>query len=286
METRSERDLGETSMEPAARKNPIPKRDWRRAFRIIKNVIEDPDRTDEVIEIIDALAGPSFEKNFRRWAKHPEGQALLRDRPNLLRTLADRDSLKAMPEGSFGRVYADFMDRAGISPEGLVAAAEQAHEKSLEELGEGFQFVEDEERMYYGNRLRDQHDLWHVLTGYGQDTAGEAANLAFSVAQIPNLGMTFLVATSVFVVQPRMKLRWAKYVFQAWRRGRAVPKRLNLACYEELLPLPLDEVRAKLGIPPQKQFHPDGVGVLIEHKDGDPEILWKFTHEPAVATVA
>lgn len=273
-------------MEPAARKNPIPKRDWGRAFRIIKNVIEDPERTDEVIEIIDALAGPSFEKNFLKWAAAPEGKALLRDRPDLLATLADREALLALPAGSFGRIYADFMERGGISAEGLVEAADQAHEKTMEEWGSDIQFLQDDEREYYGNRIRDQHDLWHVLTGYGMDTAGEAANLAFSVAQIPNLGMTFLVVTSVFVVQPKMKLRWARYLFQAWRRGRAVPQKLNLIRFEELLPLPLDEVREKLGIPAQEQFHPSGVGVSVDTKEGTPEIHWKFTHVPEVATAA
>ena len=36
--------------------------------------------------------------------------------------------------------------------------------------------------------MRDMHDLWHVLTGYGMDEAGEAANLAFSLGAGPESG--------------------------------------------------------------------------------------------------
>ena len=47
----------------------------------------------------------------------------------------------------------------------------------------------DADRETFGNRLRDMHDLWHVLTGYGMDEAGEAANLAFNLGQIWSLGI-------------------------------------------------------------------------------------------------
>jgi len=42
------------------------------------------------------------------------------------------------------------------------------------------------------NRLRDTHDLFHVLTGYGRDALGEAALLGFSYEQNHNLGVKFI----------------------------------------------------------------------------------------------
>ena len=273
-------------MQATAKENSIPRRDWARAYRIVKSVIVDPTKTDEVIEIIDALAGPSFVKNFGRWAAEPAGRELLEARPNLLAKLVDREALAAMPEGSFGQVYADFMRRGGISPEGLTQASKEAREQTIEALSGKYVYTPDPDREYFGARLRDQHDLWHVLTGYGMAPAGEAANLAFSISQIPNMGMAFLVAATVFLAAPKVKFRWSRYLIQAWRRGRAVPKMLHLARHEELLPLPLEEVRKRLGIPPQEEFHPDGVAIMVSRTPKTQEIIWKFTNEPAVMTSA
>jgi ubiquinone biosynthesis protein COQ4 len=266
-------------MELNQRKNPTPKRDWRRAFGIIRAVIDDPTRTEEVIEIIDALVGPSFEKSFLRFARDPDGQRLLAEKPDLLATLSDRERLRSLPAGTFGRVYADFMSRGGITATGLVEASDEARDR----FPEAAAAVEDADREWFGDRMRDQHDLWHVLTGYGMDEAGEAANLSFSVGQFFNPGMLFLVSASVFVVNPQMKFRWMRYMFQAWRRSMTMAKNLNLARYEELLELPLEQVRRQLGVPPAQQFHPDGIGVLVRHTEGDDEIVWRFAAEPAVS---
>lgn len=267
-------------MEPSPRQNPIPKRDWRRAFGIIQTVIDDPTKTEEVIEIIDALGGPSFEKTFLRFAHTPEGQKLLAEKPDLLAALSDRERLSALPAGTFGRVYADFMTRGGITAKGLAEASDEARSRFPDAAAFD---ARDKDREWFGQRLRDQHDLWHVLTGYGMDQAGEAANLSFSIGQFFNPGMLFLVCSSVLVVNPRMKLHWSRYMFQAWRRSKAVPKNFNLARFEELLELPLEEVRQRLGVPPAEQFHPDGIGVLIRHTQGDDEIIWRFADEPAVS---
>ena len=54
-----------------------PKRDWPRAFRVLRRVIQNPDRTDDVIEVIDALIGPSFEKAYQRFSRSAEGLSLI-----------------------------------------------------------------------------------------------------------------------------------------------------------------------------------------------------------------
>jgi len=261
-----------------------PKRDWPRAFRVIRKVIQNPDRTDDVIEVIDALIGPSFEKAYQRFSRSAEGQKLLAEKPDLFAALSDREALRQMPAGSFGRVYLDFMQRGGITPAGLAEAGETARER----------FEHDEEiaidldREFFGQRIRDQHDLWHVLSGYGMDEAGEAANLAFSVSQFPNPGMAFLAIASIFV-QPDLKTTvWARYLFQAWRRGRTLARTLPQVAYEDLLALPLDDVRKQLRIPAPAVFHPDGIAILKGSKGspGSGEIVWGFPSRPAVATSA
>ena len=98
------------------------KRDWQRAFRAIRVLIRDSERTDQVFEILDALEGPTNERGYREFVSHPEGRQLLDERPDLLATLSDHDSLASLPEGSFGRAYLAFMQEAGLSAQGLVDA--------------------------------------------------------------------------------------------------------------------------------------------------------------------
>ena len=61
-----------------------------------------------------------------------------------------------------------------ITADGLVEASQENVPPELEN--------QSEELIAYGKRIRDQHDLWHVLTGYGRDTLGEVCLLWFTYA--------------------------------------------------------------------------------------------------------
>ncbi len=226
--------------------------DWKRARRALRRLVSDPERTSDAIEVIDALSGPSFERAFARFAAHPDGQKQLRKQPSLLDALRDRERLAALPEGSLGRAYLARVEQAGISAEGLVAADE---EREREEAEPG---PEDPDREFFGSRIRDAHDLWHVATGYGMDDAGEAAVLAFSHGQNRMLGFGVL-ALAAAVLGPRSwSFEWERYLLKAWRRGRRA-HRLDLVEWERLLPEPLSEVRRSLAIEPPERAHPDGI---------------------------
>jgi len=240
--------------EPSNEQGLARRRDWRHAWRALKNLIADAERTDQVFEIIRALSGDAFERAYRRFRAQPEGQRLLAERPSLLATLSDREALRALPPGSFGRAYAAFMDEAQLHPDGLVEADEAAAQNyALPEDG-----VVDPDAEFFGDRLRDMHDLWHVLTGYGRDEAGEGANLAFTYAQVPNLGIGLIVFAAAVLGPHDLTFYWPRYLFNAWRRGRATSL-LSVARYEELLPLPLGEVRRRLALPPAHVAHPSGI---------------------------
>src|SRR5215470_16940044 len=80
--------------------------DFRRAWRALRAVIADPERTDLVVEFLNAVGGNGDVRAFQRFRAHPTGQRLLAERPSLPDTLADLPSLSAMPPGSLGRAYA------------------------------------------------------------------------------------------------------------------------------------------------------------------------------------
>ena len=206
------------------------------AWRALKKLIADPDRTDQVFVIIDALGGNSGEKQFRRFSATPVGQRVLTEERDILATLNARDTLLTLPEGSLGKTYADFMGAEKISADGLVNA-------SME--GGGKRNSDDVERQRYGMRLRDSHDLWHVATGYNRDLLGEAMLLTFTFAQIRNPGIGVIVAMAYLrrgsIPGVRRMLR------QAYKRGREASW-LPGADWEALLSRPLDDVRLELGL--------------------------------------
>lgn len=224
--------------------------EWRRAWTALRALIADPERTELVFEIVDALSGKSFERAFLRFQAHPEGRRLLTQRPSLLDTLSNRAALRALPAGSFGRSYLAFMEAAQLSPEGLVEAEAMAARSDAPPV--------DADRQFFGDRIRDMHDLWHVLTGYGRDEAGEAANLAFTLAQVPSPGIALIVLAGAALGLKDVTLAWPRYLYRAWRRGRRAA-RLPVIGYEELLALPLEDVRHMLRIEPALTTHPGGI---------------------------
>jgi ubiquinone biosynthesis protein COQ4 len=248
-------------------------RDWAHAWSALKDLIADPERTDRVFEIIRALSGDAFEHAWERFRAHPDGRRLLADRPSLLDALRDRAALRALPAGSFGRAYAAFMDAAQLEADGLIAAEQTANET----YGKADDTPVDPAREYFGERLRDMHDLWHVLTGYGRDEAGEAANLAFTYAQVPNLGVGFIVVAGALLGPHDLTCYWQRYLFRAYRRGRRAAL-LTTAAYEELLPLPLAAVRRQLAIEPPAVAHPEGV--LVASRGEEPR--WHNGDEPSL----
>jgi ubiquinone biosynthesis protein COQ4 len=247
----------------------VARRDWPRAWRALRALIADSQRTDQVFEIVEALAGGAFEKCFQQFASDPGGQRLLRERPSLLAALSDREALRRLPAGSFARAYVEFMESGNLTADGLVAADEMAARNNPNPI------QVDADRQYFGDRNRDMHDLWHVLTGYGMDEAGEAANLAFTQAQIPNPGIALILLAAVAIGPKDPRFTWARYLLAAWRRGKRTPL-LTVAPYEELLALPLDEVRRRLGVASVSEFHPDGVIVGNRMQDGSGRIVWSM----------
>jgi ubiquinone biosynthesis protein COQ4 len=99
------------------------------------------------------------------------------------------------------------------------------------------------------------HDLWHVLTGYRTDGHGEMYLLAFGRAQGMR-GRALTLFTGVGALLGGAAVRRA--MREAWRRGRRSAC-LVVQPWEELLALPLEEVRERLRIDPVAVAHPAGL---------------------------
>jgi ubiquinone biosynthesis protein COQ4 len=212
------------------------------ALRALLELARDPDDLPQVFKIIDALPGRGIERIHARMLTTASGRELLASRPDLGARLADRATLAALPDGTLGHGYATLTARAGITAEGIVEASMAAGDAPV---------PESPEVQFAGERMRDSHDLWHVVTGYGTDVVGELALLAFTFAQAPHLGIGlicgFAMLHRVPEINTTMKL--------AYRRGKRAAY-LPAVAWERELARPLDEVRTRLLVGPPPSYTP------------------------------
>jgi ubiquinone biosynthesis protein COQ4 len=208
-----------------------------RAIKAVRRLLNNPEDTTQVFVILKAMRGRSGVKMFRRFRASATGAAILSERRRLLGALQNQSALAALPAGSLGRAYFEFMREQDLSPEGL-AESSQGWE------GEGL----SPDAHLLRDRMRDMHDLTHVLTGYGRDQLGELCLLAFMYAQIGNPGQAMIVlmgmARAMGTADGRLVRR---AIFEAWRNGR---KALWLPeqDWEAMLARPLGALRAEVAV--------------------------------------
>ncbi|MGB6231544.1 MAG: Coq4 family protein [Litorimonas sp.] len=226
---------------------PRQKRRWVKAMHHFRKLIANKEDTSQVFHITNALNGTDLYKAFNRFLAHPEGRKRFEQRRYLPPLLDDRTRLRAMPAGSLAQAYCDFMDREGLTAQGLV-----------DEFDSFLTDVEDNRTdafKWYNARSRDTHDMQHVLTGYGRDALGETSVLAYSYQQTSGLGIQFIAYMGALEVK-----RWAPKgapvlgaIREAARRGKAA-ENIMLYDLEDLLPRPLEDVRDMLNVSPMTVY--------------------------------
>ena len=226
------------------------KRNRRRplkALRHFRELIRNKEDTTQVFYVIEALNGDSFQKQFIKFANSEQGRTRLKENRNLPTLLDDHDWLRSLPERSLGRAYLDFMTHEGLTAQGLV----DEYETSGVQRDYGHPDMN-----IFGNRLRDTHDMLHVLTGYGRDALGEASVLGYSHSQNGGPGVLFIAYGAAWEIR-KMAPKGAP-VFKSINEARRIGKAARNIVYEDmvaLLPLPLAEVQETLGITLPKQYH-------------------------------
>ena len=221
------------------------------ALQAFRRLIRNKEDTTQVFEIMRALSGRSPAKGYQRLLSSVEGgrQAFLRN--ELAHRLDDGDWLARFGPETVGGTYRAFREARGFTADGLADIEREV-----------VSFVDAPHPIvWYSRRIRDVHDIWHVLTGYGTDTLGEACLVGFSYGQTGNLGFGFIglgAAQEIAREDPRVPAR--KAVFQAWRNARKA-RWLPALDYEALFDQPLEAVRARLNIRPPTVY--DSVPIEI-----------------------
>jgi ubiquinone biosynthesis protein COQ4 len=221
---------------------PLPQLRAFRAAAAVRGILRDPNDTAQVFRLIDALSGPTPRHLLGRFSASRAGQKLLAERPRLRERLRDREALAALPEGSLGRAYLDFMTEGGLTPEGL----EQASDVLGPERDNG------DEAAWIGQRMRDTHDLWHVVTGYRGDLLGESSLLGFTFIQTGTRGIGLLAAVSLLRAEDPDDRRLMLDGLVRGLRAAWLPA----VRWEELLAEDLEVVRARLRVGPPPAYEP------------------------------
>lgn len=220
-----------------------PRRQWGAALKALRRLLADKDDTVQVFEIMRALNGDAGAKGYERLLRTPQGGRIAYERVELCARLMDDAWLDSFAPGTVGAAYRDFVRSQNFSAEGL---AEVSRERAKQpELAHPY--------AWFGRRIRDIHDVWHVLTGYHRDGLGEACLVAFSFAQTGGLGWGLIALGAALRAlrdpsQPRARAIW-----QGYRRGKAA-KWLCGEDYLTLLHEPMDAARRRLNITPASVY--------------------------------
>jgi ubiquinone biosynthesis protein COQ4 len=220
----------------------FPRFDLKRAVHALSAILKNPDDLPQVFVIIDSLSGTAPQRLARKLERSVSGARLLRHRPDIVPMLTDRAALRALPAGTLGRAYLDFVESEGISPQGIRDASVAG-----ETSGPLPPAVE-----YVHGRMRDTHDLWHAVTGYKGDVVGELALLAFTLAQHWNTAVAFIVAGGVLKGFGGAELR---LLWDGYRRGRAAAWLPGVE-WESLLATPIEVVRRELRLGAPREYTP------------------------------
>ena len=212
-------------------RNPIR---MTRLMVAVVRLARDLKRLEQVFEInehIVAMRTPADEaETVADFARHPAGVAALRNRPRLGRV--DLERLRHLPAGTLGHAYVQFLDRNGITPESLPAIADAS------------------DMDYVLAHFYETHDLWHVLTGFETDPAGELGVQAFLLAQFRAF-LPFFVISAVLVNTALYayadKARRLDAIARGWTLGRSAASIVGVD-WNRYFEAPLADVRRQFGL--------------------------------------
>lgn len=195
------------------------------------SLIRDPAQTDSVFDVEDGLRHTKAAQLSVEYAKSKPGVAeIFAER--YLAPPPDLAALQQLPADSLGYTYAAYLTAAGFDANFYRKVA-----------------IEDDVT-YMFMRLRQTHDIWHVLTGFGSDVNAELGLKAFEIAQIHRTLAAMLIAGGLLrtlLKTPELLDGLLEQIAIGYRMG-ARAKPFMAQKWEEHWEKPLAEWRRELNI--------------------------------------
>jgi ubiquinone biosynthesis protein Coq4 len=161
-----------------------------------------PSQTDAVFDLADGLRQTDlYEQFLERAHSQPAVDRIIRER--YLAPVDDLERLLDGPPDSLGYQYAAQMKRMGLRPDFYP------------------QLVVEDDYSYIALRLRQTHDIWHAVTGFGTDLAGEVGLQAFLLAQMRSpLAVAIMAGSAMYALKSSTPLSpLVDRIHQGWQMG-------------------------------------------------------------------
>ncbi len=219
----------------------------RAAWRLVKNL----GATQEATILEDYFSRSPSMKKYSRWDLVGErflpgiySEQQLTGLPRLPHL--DLDELEATcAPGTVGHTVATHMKRCGLNPN-IFRPAE----------------VRDKED-YAVVHITETHDIWHVVTGFGNDEPGEIGVVAFYCSNTGASIFVLLLATALLNTalfnHDKLAERFDAIV-EGWTAGKRARPLFGID-WTTQWHRPIEEVRQELGLPTTVQA---GVGILAD----------------------
>ena len=224
---------------------------WKLDFARLREAAEirerDPNEFRSAVLTFFGFGGRDDGTIIERMRANPEGRRLVRGRVALPDGILRPALLRDLPAGTLGRVYFEHCDANRLDP--LLISTESQKVAA--------EFPATAEHKFVYDRYRDSHDLWHVLTGYGTDMAGEAGIIAWTYAQLRNRGFLLIFLLNALMCTKRGRPDVFRTCWQGYWHGRRSPLLLAID-WGRYLDRPIEAVRRELGLEvaaPYRAFH-------------------------------
>jgi ubiquinone biosynthesis protein COQ4 len=194
-------------------------------------LVRDPDRLGEVFAMADALVKPEIlDEMVAVFSRDARGARALEERPRVGKI--DLAALRELPQGTLGRVYADHMIDNDLDPTALPSMEAPTP------------------RAYVRAHLYESHDVWHAVTGFRTDVAGELGLQAFNLAQFPSrlaVGLLAMGLLNAVIFHFDETERRMDQIARGWAMGKRARPLFGTA-WASMWGQKIDDVRRDLGI--------------------------------------
>jgi ubiquinone biosynthesis protein Coq4 len=204
---------------------------YLRMILALIRISRNPEHTESVFVMGESLykMGAS-DVALQKLAQSPEALEIIKNR-KLLGSY-DLHELQKLPPGTLGKSYADHMIRLNLDPN-------------------FYPFMKmNNDTAYVIMRVRQTHDLWHVMTGFDTSIPGEIGLQAFMAAQTSLPTSFILLAGSLFkaaVNHPSIIDTLMENIIKGWQLGKKAKLIFGLD-WEANWNVPLEDLRRQYQI--------------------------------------
>ena len=213
-----------------------PTRNPFRYLLAVWRVMRDSSATKEAAIVEMGFARSRFGRRFARW---DEVLQTLRRNPQMAAALQarkaadpiDLDRLERLPDGTLGRVFARHCRARGLNPNLGYIAPESDVDWLL-------------------NHLAQTHDIWHVITGWGNDEVGEIGLGGFYMGQLGApafFGFLVGLLSLSTVLRRRSVEDFIEALTTGYGQGKSASSMFGVD-WSALWSEPLTDVRARFGL--------------------------------------